>query len=574
MPSDTTRIVRPPPRWVDPPVAPPDRVRALQERLGLPAPLCALLLARGLDDAAAAQRFLEPGLAQLHPPTALRDTDRAVDRVVRAIERGETILVHGDYDVDGMTSVSLLTRVLTQLGARVVPFVPHRVRDGYDLGTAGLAAALGAKAGVVITCDCGTSAHDTVARLRAEGVDVIITDHHLPVGPLPDALAVLNPRRPDCEYPDKDLVAAGVVFKLALALVQALGADERIVTDLLDLVAVATVADVAPLRGENRVLVHEGLKRLRGSRVAGLRALLRSAGLEQKALTAGRIGFILAPRLNATGRIGHAMRGVDLLLTDADDVAFGIARELEEQNRKRQDLDRRTLDEARALVAALDAPTTAGIVLAREGWHPGVIGIVASRVVEETGRPTMLIAVEDGVGKGSGRSIPAFDLHGALAACSERFERFGGHRAAAGITIRADEVSRFAREFNAIASERLSEEDFAAVLRLDLELPLSEATESLHDALRGCEPHGIGNAAPVFVARAVGIEGTPRRVGDSGLKMRLAAGSASLDAIAWDLAPRMGRVDWRAPLDVAYRLERDEWNGRSRLQARVLDVRQ
>lgn len=540
----------------------------------MPDELCAFLIGRGMSDPETVKRYLRPGLAHLHPPELLRDMDRAVERIVTAVRRGEIILVHGDYDVDGITSTSLLTRVLRSFGARVVPFVPHRVTDGYDLSDAGVKAALDARATLVVTCDCGTSAIAPVDTLRAHGVDVIITDHHLPGGPLPNALAILNPRRPGCEYPDKDLVAGGVVFKLALAVTRAMHGDDATVMEYLDLVALATVADVAPLRGENRVLVRHGLKKMATSSVAGIRAMIRAAGLEGKELTAGRIGFILAPRLNATGRIGRAMRGIDLLLTDDDGEALGIARELEELNGRRRDLDRMTLDAARKQLDEIDLDETYGLVLASEGWHPGVIGIVASRVVEETGRPAILIAIENGVGKGSGRSIPPFDLHAALTACRAHFVRFGGHRAAAGITIDAANIGAFAADFNAIARERLTADDLIPELRVDLDLPLGSATEGLLKLLRHCEPHGIGNPGPMFVAHGVHADGTPKRVGENGIRIRLTDDTNTLEAISWDFAPRVASVDWAAPMDVAYRLERDEWQGRIKLQARLADIHQ
>jgi single-stranded-DNA-specific exonuclease len=570
----TPPSARPSARWILPSAVSLDRVAALQEALSLPQPLCALLVARGIDDPGDARRYLRPELAHLHSPALMLDMGRAVARIVDAIRRKETILIHGDYDVDGITSTALLTRVLRALGGIVVPFVPHRVTDGYDLGDAGVRAAISAGASLVVTCDCGTSAVEPVATLNAAGVDVIITDHHLPGGPLPAALAVLNPRRPGCEYPDKDLVAGGVVFKLALMVAEAMGRDTSLVLDLLDLVALATVADVAPLRGENRVLVRHGLRRMHQSGVAGVRALVRSSRLEGKDLTAGRVGFTLAPRLNATGRVGHAMRGVDLLLTDDDGTAFGIARELEEQNRERQALDRATLDEARGMLMKIDLDRTFGIVLHGEGWHPGVIGIVASRIVEQTGRPTLLIAVNDGVGKGSGRSIPAFDLHGALTECRHHFIRFGGHRMAAGITIDPAAIPDFALEFNDLALSRLTIDNMRAERRIDIELPLTLAREDLVSALEDCEPHGIGNPGPVFLAYGVRVGTPPKRVGESGIRLRLSQDGTSMDAIAWDLVPRMGSIDWSAPMDVAYRLQQSEWQGQVRLEAQVIDVRQ
>ena len=565
---------RPPARWLPPAAVAPDAVSTLRAALDINEPVAALLARRGFTAPDVARRFLNPTVEDFHPPLAMRDMDRAVERIVSAVRTGETVLIHGDYDVDGITSTAFLTRSLRALGGRVVPFVPHRVTDGYDLSAAGVRAAIAASASLVVTCDCGTTAREPVDALRDAGIDTIITDHHLPGGPLPAALAVLNPRRPDCAYPDKDLVAGGVAFKLALAVTTAMNGNTNALFDMLDLVALATVADVAPLRGENRVLVRRGLQLMSRSRIAGVRAMVRAAGLEAKELTAGRVGFILAPRLNAAGRVDHAMRGVDLMLTDDDSTALGLARHLEEMNRRRQDLDRATLERARERLDSFDLDSTYGLVIAGEGWHPGIIGIVASRVVEETGRPTMLIAVENGVGKGSGRSIPAFDLHSALTECGHHLLRYGGHRAAAGLTIDAKHIDAFAEAFNAVARARLTPDDLVPELRVDLEMPLSWATESLLESLRAFEPHGVGNPAPVFVARRVHASGIPRRIGETGIRTQLVHGKTRLDAIAWDFVGRADSVDWSAPMDVAFRLERDEWQGRSRVQARLADVQQ
>ena len=557
------------PEPVDPAV-----IAALAADLRLPEPVCRLLVRRGHRESNSAKRFLRPRLDQLHEPARLLSLDDAVARLARAVRERETVFVHGDYDVDGICSTTLLTRALRGFGGVVVPFIPRRIEDGYDLTQAGVSAALAAGARVVVTCDCGTSALGPIAELCARGVDVIVSDHHLPGGPVPSCVAVLNPKRPGDEYPDKDLAAVGVAFKLALALAKALGANENPVLHMLDLVALATIADIAPLRGENRVFARYGLKVLEETRNPGLRALIRASGLEGKPLTAGRIGFILAPRLNAVGRLGHAMRGVELLLTESEADANRIARELEELNRRRQELDRRTLDEAREMVDRLNLDLTRGIVLAREGWHPGVIGIVASRIVEETARPAVLIALEGGQGKGSGRSIPAFDLHGGLAACRDLLVRFGGHRAAAGITIAEGNVAAFARRFNEVATERLTPDDLVPELRIDLEVPIDEADANLETLLRHFEPFGVGNAAPVLVSRGVRLAAPPRTVGGEHLKLSLATAPGALEAIGWGMASRCSALDPTVPVDVAFRLERDEWNGASRLQAKLADVRQ
>jgi len=568
--SARTRIA---PRWQRP-VAPDGAlVSALVDALKLPPMVCELLAARGYADPEDAKRYLRPRLEQLHPPGEMLGMDAAVDRLARAIRGGETILVHGDYDVDGICSTTIMVRVIRHLGGTAVPFLPHRMTDGYDLGDAGVQAAIDAGARVVLTCDCGTSAHAAIDRLTARGIDVIVSDHHLPSRPVPACLAVLNPRQPGCEYPDKDLCAAGVAFKLATALLRSFGANENVALHLLDLVALATIADVAPLRGENRILVRFGLKLMAESRHPGLQALMDAAGLDRQALTAGRVGFILAPRLNAAGRIGHAMRGVDLLLTNDQGTANRIARELEEMNRARQELDRATLDAARRMAARLDLDETWGIVLGAEGWHPGVIGIVASRLVEDFARPVMMVAFEDGMGKGSGRSISAFDLHAGLTACQDLLVRYGGHRAAAGITIQADRLDAFTQRFNGVARERLTPDDLVPRVRVDVEMPLEEVTPDLEALLRHFEPFGVGNPAPVLSSRGVRLATTPRTVGQGGLKLQLARSGGMLEAIGWGMGDLARSLSPHAPIDVAYRLERDSYGGVSRLVARLSDVR-
>jgi single-stranded-DNA-specific exonuclease len=412
-----------------------------------------------------------------------------------------------------------------------------------------------------------------VRALQAEGIDVIVSDHHLPGGDLPNAFAILNPKRPGCGSEDKDLAAVGVAFKLALAVTRALDGNENLVYGMLDLVALATIADIAPLRGENRVFARYGLRMLAETQNLGLRALIRATGLEGKPLTAGRVGFILAPRLNAVGRLGHALRGVDLLTARTEHEANAIARELEELNARRQEIDRATLEQARKRVLALDLDETYGIVLAEDGWHPGVIGIVASRLVEEFGRPVVLVGLDGEEGKGSGRSIPRFDLHAALARCSHLLKRFGGHRSAAGVTIAREQVDEFARCFNEVARSELTADDLVPELRIDLEVELSELTPAFEALLRHLEPCGVGNPSPMLVTRGVRLAAPPRIVGKEGLKLRLLTDGAPLDAIGWTLGPRIGEIDVARPLDIAYRFERDEYQGVSRLQARLADFR-
>lgn len=566
-------MTRPPSRWTPAPVVDASAVTTLAATLGVSEPIARLLVHRGYGDADAAKQFLRPRLAQLHDGGAMKSLDTAVERLARAVRGGELIMIHGDYDVDGICSTTLLMRAIGGFGGNVVPFIPNRLTDGYDLGSAGVNHAIEIGAKVVVTCDCGTSALEPVAALNAAGIEVVISDHHLSRGEMAPSLALLNPRRPDCEYPDKDLAAVGVAFKLALALAHELKVSDAFIWKMLDLVALATVADVAALRGENRVFVRYGMKMISETENVGLRALLRSSGMDGKPLTAGRIGFTLAPRLNAAGRLGHALRGVELLLTDSEHEANVIARELEELNQRRQSLDRATLDEARAMAEPMVKDGAIGLVLAKEGWHPGVVGIVASRIVEEFCRPTVLVAMDGATGKGSGRSVGGFDLHSALGECADLLLRFGGHRAAAGVTVAADKLDAFTRRFDEVARARLTIDDLVPELRVDAEIELNQDTLGLESMLRHFEPFGVGNPSPVFAARNVTVVAAPRVIGRDGLKlMLLGSNGTQLEAIGWGMAAMAPSINAGSALDVAFRLERDEYRGVSHLQARLADV--
>jgi single-stranded-DNA-specific exonuclease len=560
-----------PPRWsvAHPPDA--DRVGRLAQALSIPPALAALLVLRGYASEPDARAFLRPALAGLSDPLAWADMDRAVAAVTQAVRRGDPILVHGDYDVDGQCAAALLCRVLRAAGARAEAFVPNRLRDGYDFGPAGLERARQLGARLIITCDCGITAVEPVRAARAEGIEVIVSDHHLPGDALPPATAVLDPRRPDCPSPDKDLCGTGVAFKLAQAITPALGLPAHLPWHFLDYVALATVADVVPLTGENRILVRHGLKLLAASRWTGLAALVEAAGLAGKPLRAGHVGYILAPRLNAAGRIGDANDGLRLLLTDDPDEAARLARALETLNARRQEMDQQILETAeQRLKGALDDDTRA-IVLAADEWHPGVIGIVASRLVERYGRPTFLVAWEGDTGRGSGRSIPGFDLHGALHRVGHLLEKYGGHRMAAGLTVRREHFEEFRIAFLAVAGQLLRPDDLMPAQRVDLELPLAKLSDDLERLIRHLEPCGAGNPAPVFGVRGARAVDA-RRVGTNHLRFLLDDGSGAIPAIGFQVADRVP-AEWLAqPLDVAFRLERDEWQGRSKLQARVATI--
>ena len=562
-----------PPRWIVTANADPDATRRLAVELRIPEALAAILVQRGLGSPDSAKAFLRPDLERLSDPHRFADMSVALELLARAVREKRPILVHGDYDVDGQCAAAMLTRVLRSAGGTVHPFVPHRIRDGYDFGAAGLAEAKRINADLIVTCDCGITAVEAVAAARAAGIDVIVTDHHLPGDELPPANAVVDPRRADCESEDKNLCGTGVAFKLAQALVPVLGLSPNLPLHFLDYVALATIADVVPLIGENRILVRYGLKKLADSRWVGLRALIETAGLGGKPLRGAHVGFILAPRLNAVGRIGDANDGLRLLLTENPQEAAALARELETINARRQEMDQLILDEAIEIVEKTLQPTDAAIVLGAETWHPGVIGIVASRLVERYGRPTFLIGWDEvgEFGRGSGRSISGFDLHGALHQVGMHLEKYGGHTMAAGFTIRRDKFDDFRVAFLGVAGELLTPDDLAPSQRVDLELPLASVNEDLERLIRHLEPCGAGNPAPVFGvrnARAVGA----RRVGTNHLRFTLDDGSAVLPAIGFRWADAVPE-DWLTnPLDVAFRLERDDWQGRVTIQARVASL--
>lgn len=562
------------PLWIPPEAPDPVRVAALAAELDLDPTLCALLVRRGFGAGEDARHFLRPLLEHLHPPALLPDAGPAADRILRAVRAGERILVHGDYDVDGICATALLTRFLTGTGARVTGFVPHRLRDGYDFGEAGLAAAQTAGATLIVTADCGILAGPWVARAAAEGIDVVVTDHHLPGPELPPAVAVVDPARPDSRYPERILCGAGVAWKLCQLVAERAGLDREVLLPLLDLVAVATVADLVPLEGENRVLVRFGLRALARTDKPGLRALLRVSGLDEGPLEAGRVGFALAPRINAVGRMGDAARGLRLLLTDDPDEADELARVLDDENRVRQAEDRRTLDEALELLGTSFEPERDyGVVLAGQGWHPGVIGIAASRVVERIHRPVVMVALDGERGRGSARSIPGFHLHEAITACSEHLERFGGHAQAAGMDIAAASLPAFRAAFAAEARRRLEGEELRPRLRIDLELPDREVEFRLLEMLQYVGPHGMGNPRPVFLLRGARAEGA-RVVGKSHLRVRLRKGSVRLEGIGFGLAERFppGAIG-SDPVDAVLQLLLDRWRGQLRIQARLLDLR-
>ena len=522
-----------------------------------------------MTDAAAARRFVEPRLEDLHAPWGLLGMDRAVARIERAIERHERILVHGDYDVDGLTATYLLVTVLREFGADVRFHIPHRLADGYGLSAASIEAAAAAGVSLVITVDCGISANQPIARGAALGVEVVITDHHEPPEALPAAAAIVNPHQPGCTYPFKGLCGVGVAFKLAVALAESRG-GMGVVERHLDVVALGTVADAVPLSGENRVLVHHGLDRLQKSEHIGLRALIEVAGLTGRRINAGHVGFQLAPRLNAAGRMGSALQALDLLLTTDADQARSLAQSLDEDNTRRRELDERVEQEAAERVEReLGWPDCSSIVLWSETWHAGVLGIVASRLVERFQRPAILLAVQAPWARGSGRSAGGLDLTRLLTDCADMLSTYGGHAYAAGLSVAPDRLPALRERIEALTRERLDLERCVPRLLVDVDLPFASIDAELLDWLDRLPPHGLDNPEPVFRTEIVRIESSSTVGSGRHLKLWLRDSSGGGDAIGYGFGERAAEFLKGASCAVAYLPQRNEYMGETTVQLKV-----
>ena len=538
-----------------------------------------LLVLRGITSPEAATQFLNPALDQLHDPFELTDLPVAVDRLLGAITRGERIAVHGDYDVDGVTSTVMLRRLLELLGGDVVHFIPDRLRDGYGLEPAGIDRLAAQAVAVIVSVDCGIRSAAAASRARELGIDLIITDHHEPDATLPSALAIINPKRPDCVYPDKNLAGVGVALKLVQALCERTS-HTRWLPGFIKLAALGTVADVVPLRGENRVIAKFGLEQLsQGRHTTGLRALLDATGLLGKAITSSHVAFRLAPRINAAGRMSTPDLATRLLLlTDdtRDAEARGLAEQLEAENLRRQQEEAVIVTAARRKVDTdPDIGAHAMLVVWGEGWHRGVIGIVASKLVDAYHRPTIVIAVDGDTAYGSGRSIARFDLLGSLEACSDLFTKFGGHRHAAGLTMDAGRLKELRRRLTAYADERLGPEDLVPRLRIDGHLPLTAITPRFVEGLRAMEPFGAGNARPVFRTGSVELANGPRVMKAKHLSMSVRQDARVFRAVAWRMAERAEFVtQHRTTLDLAFNVTENDYRGEHTVELSVADIRQ
>jgi len=560
-------------------IAVPDETQAqcLSANTSLPLLICKILLNRGIDTPEAVSRFMSSSLAEIHDSFLLKDMDRAVERLRRALLAREKICIYGDYDVDGVTSVVSLVGFLSALDGDCFYYIPNRISEGYGLNVTGIKEAAGKGARVIITADCGITSFAEADFCASLGIDLIITDHHTPLAQIPQAYAVINPLRSECGFPFKSLAGVGVVFNLLLALRKHLRENgffasrkEPNLREYLDLVALGTIADIVPLVDENRILVCHGLKELSASSRTGVRALKAVAGVSGE-VDCGMVGFRLAPRINAAGRLDDAGLGVELLLTDDAQRAAEVSAELNASNEDRQHLEKVILEDVlQRLAADPNFRDRKSIVMASESWHSGVIGIVASRIVDLFHRPTILIALHEGIGKGSGRSIPAFHLYDALHTCSDKLLRFGGHKYAAGLTIEEKTFADFADKFDQVATELLSAEDLLPELRIDAELLPEEVSLETAELISSLEPFGMGNSRPVFVMRGVTlIQATVLK--ERHLKVRFLAAGLSFDAIGFDMADR---TPGNNSLDIIFSLDINCWKGRKSVQLRLKDLKE
>jgi single-stranded-DNA-specific exonuclease len=553
-------------------------VARLGQELAISPITARLLCIRGLSEVDGAKRFLSPSIEDMHDPFALADMDVAVDRILAAIARKERIAIHGDYDVDGVTSTVILRRALEMLGADVVHFIPERLRDGYGLQPAALDRLHADAVRLVISVDCGIRGVEAARHACALGLDLIITDHHEPDTELPQCVAVINPKRHDCAYPDKNLAGVGVALKLVQALCTRSGRTSWIPA-FVKVAALGTLADVVPLVGENRIIAKLGLGLLsKGPHKVGLRALLDASGLLNQEIDSYHVGFVIAPRINAAGRMSTPDIAARLLLAGDEGMreeAKQLAEQLNSENVRRQEEEAAIVAQARKVVEAdLDVGSRTVIVVAGEGWHRGVIGIVASKLVDAFHRPAIVLSIDGDVAHGSCRSIPSFSILGALESCGDLMTKFGGHKMAAGLTIEASKIRELRARVNEYADACLGPDDLRPRLWIDGALQFRGISAQVASELSALAPFGAGNPTPLFKATNVEIIDGPRRIKDRHLKMAFKQDGRVLRGIAWRALERESFVaEHKAAIDLAFSLEQDTWNGEKFLQLSIADFK-
>ncbi len=559
----------------------PDLSRELARKLSVSNALSSILVARGFTDADRARAFLVPRLDNLHDPYLFKDMEKATRRVLQAVMKREKVLIYGDYDVDGISSTALLYSLLRMVDADAGYHIPDRLEEGYGIKPERLRQAARDGVGLLITVDCGISSIEEIKLANDLGMDVVVTDHHEPAEELPPAVAVINPKRADCAYPFRDLAGVGVAFKLAWAIAQSFSPTKKVspefrtfLLDALALVALGTVADVVPLVDENRIFVKFGLKAIEKTTNPGLRALLERTRLAGQELRSRDIAFRIAPRLNAAGRMGRSDLGMDLFTTDSTRAAEVIAAELERENRNRQKIEGEIFNHAMDRITNSGGAQAKVILLAQEGWHPGVTGIVASKLADALSRPVVLIAVAGETGRGSARSVAGVHLYELLKSCSDRLLGFGGHAFAAGFEIRAEDIECFCTELSREADSFVSEESLKRQLEADFRAPLGELSMQMVRELARLHPHGEGNPEPLFLSERALIVGTPRAIGRDGthLSMQLRTGDVMFRTVGFGMAKALDKLSGAGEISIAYIPVINSWGGTDTVELELRDI--
>jgi len=559
-------------QWIYPQLDYPELEQSLLTKYDIHPIIAQILSQRLIHTAEQVQRFFEPEIPHLYDPFRLSGMDHAVDRIIKALRDGENILIYGDYDVDGVTSVSILYDSLFRLGGKVSFFIPSRFREGYGFSEAGIHVAENNHASLIITVDCGITAIEETLLAADKRIDVIVSDHHEPGDLLPKAIAVLDPKIGSNTYPFTELAGCGVAYKLLQGLTQKLKLNPKFPEQYLDLVAIGTAADIVELRDENRILVQAGLEKIRQNPRPGVFALMEISGMKFKRITVSNIVFVLAPRLNAVGRMSTAKKAVHLLTAKSLQQARNIAQIMEKENKTRKNIDDITFTEAKQMIEdTIDLDQKRVLVLAKRDWHPGVIGIVASRLMEKYNRPTILLSVQEGIGKGSARSTVNFDVFSAFKKISHLFLNYGGHRFAAGITIREENIPELDRAINEISLEFLKIDQMVPKLLVDAEVSFERLDASFFNSLKQMAPFGPGNMRPVFVSRGVTVYGDGHLVGRNHLKAKFKQNGIVLDAIGYKLGEYVPLFKENALFNCAYILEESVWNGQTTIQMKIKD---
>jgi single-stranded-DNA-specific exonuclease len=546
------------------------------ETIKCPDMISEMLVRREITDFDEINNFFEPSLSQVNDPFIFKDMEKAVKRVIEAINKQELITIYGDYDVDGTTSTAMLYLGLRKVGAIVDYYIPHRMIDGYGLSLSGVDQIKDNGAKLIISVDCGINAIEEVQQINDLGIDIIVTDHHNPKEILPDAYAIINPKMITSDYPFKDLAGVGVAYKLLVAVFDRMNVNtEEMIDRFIDLVALGTVADIVSLTGENRLFASVGLKRLIGKHNIGLNALINIAGLSQKELNSGDIVFGIAPRINAAGRMGSALRAVELMVSNDEEESAELAQIIERENSIRQQIDQRTFQEACEIIEKKykNMDETSIIVVSSDGWHPGVIGIVASKLVEKYYKPTIMISFKDGVGSGSGRSIAGFDLFGALQSVEDYLETFGGHKYAAGLSVLGEYVDVLENRLSKFVKANITSDQLIPPLKIETDLELYEINENLLEWMNKFAPFGPGNMRPNFHTEKVMIVGFPYNVGKNHLKLKVVKDGCTLDLIGFNLGDFLPFVKKGSFIDIAYSLEFNTWQGRTTIQGKLKDIK-